>query len=206
MTQIKHVLRIASDPSKSPQAFVAELNRILATVSDSFDAIYGHRGQPTFWSDIDMQSKNVRFNDTPSLRRNETTKQLEAYDGTRGIWVPWLTDASIFAPTVIDEDPDTYLTADETHTTYVVTSSGTSNLYLPEASEDNLNKSIEVHRVKGAGGVIINADDDDVINDSTEGGNISSKVASQTSSIRLRVIRKGRWGLSAVIGTWRTDA
>jgi hypothetical protein len=98
------------------------------------------------------------------------------------------------------------VTTAEPTTVYVITRVEGSSLYLPAATEANLARSVEIHRASGAGSVRVYADGSDRINDSAAGGNLSSTVTGQISSVRLRVLREALWGLSAVIGTWRTDA
>ena len=93
MPETKHVLRIAQDPTRNPQAFLSELNRLLAQIADSLDQIYGHRGQPTLYADLEIQDHALLSYGKPMVRVADVVKvpTVEAWEDTDKTWQPVIT-------------------------------------------------------------------------------------------------------------------
>jgi len=71
MAETKHVLRISQDPARNAQAFLSELNRALSQIADSLDRIYGLRGTPTFYADVELQEHALVRDGKPMLKIEE---------------------------------------------------------------------------------------------------------------------------------------
>ena len=59
MTEIRRILRITEDSNKNPQGFQSQVNIVLSHIMDMFDQVYGLRGTPTFYSNVDAGGNKI---------------------------------------------------------------------------------------------------------------------------------------------------
>jgi hypothetical protein len=104
VTEINRILRVNVDPSKNPEGFRNQLNQKLGYIADILDGLNGHRGTPTFYSDLDVNEQKltnvadaVEETDAPNLA------QITALVGALGITTGSATVKG--ASKVIDEIP-----------------------------------------------------------------------------------------------------
>jgi len=84
--EVRRSLYISTDPGRDPHGFLSELNRALAQIMDALDKAYGHRDQPAFYSDPNMQGQSLEYLGVDYLRRNATSGNLQYYDPSTKTW------------------------------------------------------------------------------------------------------------------------
>ena len=120
-----------------------------------------------------------------------TVDQINSVAGAAPVTVTYSTDAT------------TNLTTATMNKVLALEVAGATAVNLPSVAAGDVGLWITIHKL-GAGNLVINAADSDVINDSSPGGSISNTVAAQTyACIGLILVTATEWRQRGFpLGTW----